>query len=255
MTKSIRNYQSNKTKHAHDDFHQIIVPIKGDLELEVDSKQGIVTGRTIGIVLLGEKHTFSAPKENSFIVLDINKEDLGEQWDMIWNQATKTPFITMSQALLCLSEYASYCIERESGNHLLEVWQNLFLQTLLSDLDNDLNNLPDRLKKVMNHIEHNFGHQLSNADMADISCLSPSHFHQVFQKNIGISPQQYLTKKRLNAAKKLILNGCSLAHVADEVGFADQSTFGRAFKKSFDISPSRWREKTFSTKNNSASTE
>lgn len=242
MSKSIRNYNSTASRHAHDDFHQIIVPIKGDLELDVSGKQGVVTGRTIGIVTLGEQHAFRAPKENSFIVLDIKETDTDNTLDQIWNRAIENPFTTMSQALLSLSDYAAYCFEKSPNDIMMATWQKLFLQTLASELNNDLKDLPKRLQKVMSHIESNFGSPLTNADMADITCLSPSRFHQIFQNSIGISPQQYLQERRLNAAKKLIIKGHSLAEVADEVGFSDQSTFGRAFKKVYDISPSKWRQ-------------
>lgn len=58
---------------------------------------------------------------------------------------------------------------------------------------------------------------------------------------MGISFHQCLTQRRLIAAKALIQEGTLLETVGQDVGFADYSTFYRAFRKAYSISPRQYR--------------
>jgi AraC-like DNA-binding protein len=240
----IRKYASAQSSHTHDGFHQIIVPISGNLELELDGTQGIVGHRQIGIVSQGETHAFRAASDNRFLVLDIKDDTL----DHVWERAVDQPFHTMSEALFSLSDYAVFCSQKQMDQDWLETWQKLFLQTLSCDLKNDLPALPQRLAKAISYMEQNLAQSISNKDLAEASCLSPARFHEVFRQSTGISPQQYLTQCRLEAAKKKIILGDSIAQAADSVGFADQSSFGKAFRKAYGLSPGQWRKQELETK-------
>lgn len=66
---------------------------------------------------------------------------------------------------------------------------------------------------------------------------SLSHDFRMFY---GTSPYRYLTMRRLDAARRLLLAGVSLARVAVATGFADQSHMTRHFAKTFGLTPGRW---------------
>jgi AraC-like DNA-binding protein len=66
---------------------------------------------------------------------------------------------------------------------------------------------------------------------------SLSHDFRMFY---GTSPYRYLTMRRLDAARRLLLSGLSLAHAAAATGFADQSHMTRHFAKTFGLTPGRW---------------
>jgi AraC-like DNA-binding protein len=61
-----------------------------------------------------------------------------------------------------------------------------------------------------------------------------------FRTFYGTSPYRYLTQRRLDAARKMMLHGMALADVAACAGFADQSHMTRHFTKTFGIAPARW---------------
>ena len=58
---------------------------------------------------------------------------------------------------------------------------------------------------------------------------------------MGISFYRCVTQRRLIAAKKLIEADISLESTAEQVGFSDYSTFYRAFKQEYGISPRQYR--------------
>lgn len=61
-----------------------------------------------------------------------------------------------------------------------------------------------------------------------------------FRTFYGTSPYRYLTMRRLDAVRRMLLAGTSLAHAAADAGFADQSHMTRHFSKTFGLTPGRW---------------
>jgi len=61
-----------------------------------------------------------------------------------------------------------------------------------------------------------------------------------FRASFGTSPYRYLTLRRLELARRLMLAGQPLADCAANAGFADQSHLTRQFAKAFGITPARW---------------
>ncbi|HVU20565.1 MAG TPA: AraC family transcriptional regulator [Rhizomicrobium sp.] len=61
-----------------------------------------------------------------------------------------------------------------------------------------------------------------------------------FRATFGTSPYRYLTARRLDRARRMMLEGGSTAGIAISCGFSDQSHFGRLFKKTFGLTPNAW---------------
>ncbi|WP_419798220.1 MAG: helix-turn-helix domain-containing protein [Terasakiella sp.] len=247
MTSSIRKYESAQATHCHAAFHQVIVPLVGALELDVRGRQGWVQTQIVGAIAMGETHAFRSNGDNRFLVLDID-EETGRDWETVWSQAIDQPFLAMSQALTSLSDYALYRKNWGASSQDLQMWQNLFMQTLVCDLAGELPDLPARIQRAVAYMQANLSRVIDNRELAALVSLSPARFYELFRQVTGMTPQQYLTKCRLDMAKRLITHGHSLVDVADQVGFSDQSSFGRAFSKAFGLSPAKWRKQEFQTK-------
>lgn len=72
--------------------------------------------------------------------------------------------------------------------------------------------------------------------------LSVTHFIKAFANTVGVAPYRWLLCQRLLYSIELLLDERhSLAQVAAESGFADQSHYTRAFKNLLGITPGRWR--------------
>lgn len=61
-----------------------------------------------------------------------------------------------------------------------------------------------------------------------------------FRALLGTSPYRYLQQRRVDLAKRLLREGATLADAAHGAGFADQSHFGRTFRKSVGLTPKEW---------------
>jgi AraC-like DNA-binding protein len=82
----------------------------------------------------------------------------------------------------------------------------------------------------------------SLADLAQAAHLSPFHLLRVFTRTTGQTPHEFLTQQRVNAAKNLLTSDLSLARIAAECGFADQSHMTRLFRRQHGITPGRYRK-------------
>ena len=98
------------------------------------------------------------------------------------------------------------------------------------------------MDKVLGHIEQHYREKLTLAEVAGRFYVSESTISQTFRKKMGVSFYRWVTQRRLIAAKTLIEEGKSMEQVAEQVGFADYSSFFRAFKQEFGISPRQYRK-------------
>jgi AraC-like DNA-binding protein len=73
--------------------------------------------------------------------------------------------------------------------------------------------------------------------------LSPFHFLRVFERLTGTTPHQYLRRFRLrHAAARLLTESRKVIEIAFDAGFADISTFNRAFRAEFGTTPRQFRK-------------
>ena len=100
---------------------------------------------------------------------------------------------------------------------------------------------PELLDNVVSYIESHLNEKISLADTASRFYVSESTIGQTFQKKMHVSFYHYVTQRRLIAAKSMMLEESNLDTLSEKVGFTDYSTFYRAFKKEFGISPREYR--------------
>lgn len=119
--------------------------------------------------------------------------------------------------------------------HLLRASQDIFTKALKAEK-------PELLDQVMAYVEEHLSEKISMADVARHFFISESTITQTFRKKMGVSFYRCVTQRRLIAAKALIERGITLESVAEQVGFSDYSSFFRAFKQEYGISPRQYRK-------------
>ncbi len=99
------------------------------------------------------------------------------------------------------------------------------------------------LTMPIEYIQQNYSEKISIEKLAQACHLSVSTLERRFRKHMSKTPLQYIMEVRLNNARVLISESDkSMANIAQETGFVDNSHFTRAYKKRFDISPSEDRK-------------
>lgn len=99
-----------------------------------------------------------------------------------------------------------------------------------------------RLKKLFDHISAHPDEKLSVAAAARLAQLSTPQFLKLFKQVAGMTLVAYLNHVRLsNAVQLLRETDRSIADIASEVGFSDQSYFDKRFKRAFGQTPKEFR--------------
>ncbi|MFJ4204909.1 AraC family transcriptional regulator [Streptomyces sviceus] len=82
---------------------------------------------------------------------------------------------------------------------------------------------------------------LSLEEAAGVVQAHPAHLVRAFSAAYGIAPHQYLTSRRVDRARRLLLAGQGPAEVAALTGFHDQAHLTRHFKRLVGVTPGRYR--------------
>ena len=99
-----------------------------------------------------------------------------------------------------------------------------------------------RCQRMRDFIEQNFTGKITARDVAGEAGLSVSRALHLFRQETGMALTGYINKLKLDYAKYLLLNSdISLAGLAAELGYCDQSHFTKNFKKLEKITPSHFR--------------
>ena len=95
-------------------------------------------------------------------------------------------------------------------------------------------------QKVISLLEYIQEHLTENLDIDTLSgklYLSKYHMMRLFKAETGFTIGSYINQKRLLLARDLLAQGASASDACLRCGFRDYSTFSRAYKKEFGLSP------------------
>ena len=101
---------------------------------------------------------------------------------------------------------------------------------------------PDLLNEVQTYMELHLNEKITLEETARHFYVSVSTITQLFRQKMGTSFYRCVTQRRLIAAKVRIGNGEALEDVSRAVGFSDYSSFYRAFKKEYGITPRQYTQ-------------
>ncbi len=95
-----------------------------------------------------------------------------------------------------------------------------------------------RLSGVIDYIHDNLARELSLNELAAVAGLSPSHFNSLFKDATNQTPHQFVVQCRVEYAMSLLTERkLSLAEVASQAGFYDQSHMARCMRRVVGVTP------------------
>lgn len=97
--------------------------------------------------------------------------------------------------------------------------------------------------EVLNYINDNYTSKITLQELSDLAGYTPEHFSVLFKNAFGLSPKQFIIRKRLSLAKTYLLTTQkSISEIATICGYPDQLYFCRIFHTTMGISPSSFRK-------------
>lgn len=104
------------------------------------------------------------------------------------------------------------------------------------------------IQNVLDYIDENIKSEISNNDLCNIAGYSYIHLARLFKQYLGISPNEYILKRRLLYAVYEMNGDLSKTDIAFEFGFNTYAGFYKAFKREFGCSPSKFTKSYIGSK-------
>ncbi|WP_196891597.1 AraC family transcriptional regulator [Aureivirga marina] len=105
-------------------------------------------------------------------------------------------------------------------------------------------NYVKKINRVFKYIDTHLEENLTLEKLAEIAHFSPFHFHRIFKFITNETLNQFITRKRIEKAASLLIHQKekSIANIFLEVGFENNTTFTRTFKKFYNSNPTQFRK-------------
>ncbi len=98
------------------------------------------------------------------------------------------------------------------------------------------------VNSILDFIASNYAENITLSDAAKYAYVNPSHLSRIFNKKMNCNFRSYLNGIRIEKAKELLIfSDLSIAEIANQVGFTDQSYFNKIFKEHEGTTPGQFR--------------
>ena len=240
--------------HYHD-FHKVVIFISGKAAYHIEGKAYQLKPWDI---LLVNRHAIHRPEIDSSVPYE--RFILWIQNDIPWQELLKCfqkandrsyNLVRLNSALQekmkdILFELENSAKSNEYGREILT--QSLFLQFMVYlnriflekqyIFDKKSYTFDSQIASILQYINHNLKEDLSVETLSARYYVSKYHLMRKFKQETGYTLHNYIVNKRLLMARTLISNGMPVTKAAQESGFAEYSTFSRAYRKQFKTNPS-----------------
>lgn len=113
---------------------------------------------------------------------------------------------------------------------------------IISIARTEIDKLSPVVEMAMGYIQTHYSRKkLTLEEIADSVYISKSYLSHLFKRECNLSPKEYLTSLKLEAAKRLLESGRKLSEISDIVGFHDDQHLSRVFRRKLNITPSGYR--------------
>lgn len=251
--------------HYHD-FHKIILFLDGDIDYVIEGKTYHLAARDIVFVSAGEIHRpIFLPSQAAYerIVIYVAPDFLNR-----WQAQGREP-VDLARCFVQARQTASVMHQAPGTNHDLLFHMErlekasraegfasgLYMEVLFIEFmillnrsldDHELAGLDNasydpKIQNILAYINQHLAETLSVDALAAHAYMSKFYLMRKFKADTGYGIHQYIRSKRLLLARDLLKTDLPITQISAEVGFADYSTFSRAFKEMFQCSPREYR--------------
>ena len=233
----IRHYSGEIERHRHD-YHQVIMPYRGMLEIEVGREAGRVGGSIGAFVPAGCQHAFLARQANAFIVLDVPTDGGMPALD----HAEVPVFFAVDPGVHGLLDSMHALAPRTL---LAPAYQQAWSTLLLGSLAGHGRHVDEAelvVRRATAFMKRRLADSIRVADIARAAGVSSRRLHEAFLKRRETTPHARLVALRLDAAERLLADPAqSIADIALRSGHADQSALTRAMRRERGATPAQVR--------------
>lgn len=244
-------------EHCHD-APQLMLGWRGAMDYEFTRGGGRLVLGEAAVLPSGEPHSYLGCQDDcEVLVIDLDAADpcLGSleescALDLRESLFSEPRTLSLPPTLLPMVEFATAQLKAASEtsrirllNHQLAMLFVGEFSQLVGDVDGGAVHRQRLSAEALNHfIDQRLLAPPDNAELADAMHLGQSQLHLLCQRQFGLSPQQYVMNRRLHWARHWLRHTQRpIGMIAMDLGFADVSSFSRAFRRRVGYAPSRER--------------
>ncbi|MBO7253554.1 MAG: helix-turn-helix domain-containing protein [Oscillospiraceae bacterium] len=243
----------------HHDFYEIYFFLSGSVLYNIESRSYLLTPGDILLIRPMQLHQpiFDGKTGNyERIVLWLNRNFLDqfglsdEPMNACFHtilpshagllrpdEHVRQKLLYMLELLLAEQTSTEYGHEISCFSYLALILSQLCRLSSQEPLEVETSDVSKVVYDVLEYINENFQHDLSLDTLANRFFVSKYHLSREFTRVTGSSVHRYVTQRRLITAKQMMSEGKSTSSVCQLCGFGDYSSFYRAFKAAYQISP------------------
>ena len=198
------------------------------------------------------KKTYPVSAGDIFIIPPYKKVSYAandsDPWSYAWIRFTfegdspeflSSPVLTFPAASNVFEEMREALYMESSSLYLTYKLYKLFLL-----LGQPIQNESDCIDQALTYIHAKINTNIKVSELAEKFGYNRAYFSSLFTKKVGVSPQQYMLKLRMEtAAELMIIHNQKPILAAQTVGYIDFYLFSKMFKKYFGISPTEYIKK------------
>ncbi|MNO42718.1 HTH-type transcriptional activator Btr [compost metagenome] len=170
---------------------------------------------------MNKQYKYTLPPEHAQIV-ESDIEAIHGEWEQRRPDGGQAMALLLHLALLHLNRY---CLPQAAG----------------AGAPNAL--VPDWFREALAYINDHLDRPLELGALAKRAAVSPAHFSRVFKQRLGMNATDYISTKRIFAAKDgLLQSNDKIEQIAMACGFESMPHFYRTFKKYTDMTPAAYRK-------------
>ncbi|WP_044560023.1 AraC family transcriptional regulator [Azospirillum sp. B4] len=237
---SYRRYAEDGFCHTHG-HAQIVLPVLGTLEMEIDGRGGRADLGVAAFVLPDTVHCQAAKGDNRFLIVDCAGHGAaGAPTERTLDRLGRQIYLPLTPTVRRLVDFINLTAG-DAGRDLDAVarhWTPLLLDTLMAEPARPLSRLNALLARLHAAPEHPW----TVDAMARVAGLSASRLHALFREELDQTPQAYVASLRLERVMdQLAATTLSIAQIAYQAGYADQSALTRALRRATGLTPAAYR--------------
>ena len=231
--------------HIHDVF-EIYLNLSGDVSFIVENRTYPISRGNLIITKPYEYHhcIYHDNKEHEHYCLQFSgREDDALLASLFDRKKGENNHIVLDNMLITsIIKHFDKLLNMDKGSEIDKHYHFIrILQIIENNISPDelefLENIPEKLKEVLDIIAIRFAEPITIASLASDIFVSVNTLERYFKRYLNITPGEYIKRKRLSAAMLALNDNASISQVAMRCGFSDTSNFIQIFKRTFGQTP------------------
>jgi AraC-like DNA-binding protein len=235
--------------HFHDSY-QFDVMLEGERSWERQQGRSVVATGRLSVVHPGEAHAVNVVgKANSFRTMHVDASRLFDAQEKIRGRRQLPMFTFDISDTATVSRFlrAHWMMERgepsAAENALTTFLDGLVKHHADGRCWQGAASARTPLRRARGFIEQNLTSDITLESLATAAGISKFHLARQFTLAYGLPPHAYQLRARIAQARELLAKGVAVKQVSVELGFADQSHFGRYFRRVTALTPAEYQRR------------